>query len=242
MKRSITQRLLELNRRFYEESGRDFAASRKGLHQGMERALRILSPRGGLLDLGCGHGRIARAWKEGMLPGNVTHYVGIEQSRALLDLAPPEEPRLRFIQADISGPGWADEIRSLEFPVSAVLCFSVLHHIPGGENRLGLVREVRSLLPTGGGLALSVWRFLHVPEMASKVRPWEEAGLSEEDVEPGDLLYPWGRGGRALRYVHHFGEDEILGLLEEGGFREERAFRSDGRTGDLGHYVLARGV
>ncbi len=240
MERSIAEKLLDLNARFYRVWGADFAATREGLHRGMERALEILSPRGGVLDVGCGHGRVARAWKEGRLPGSITHYAGVEQSRALLDLAPPEGPDLRFFRADLSAPGWGDQIRSLGFPLSTALCFSVLHHIPGRDRRLALLEETRSLLPPGGGLALSVWQFLHVPGMAARVKPWEEAGLREEEVEPGDLLYPWGTGGKALRYVHHFGEKELVSLLEEAGFRVERVYRSDGRTGDLGLYVLAR--
>ncbi len=240
MKRSIAQRLLDLNRLFYREWGRDFAASREGLHKGMEESLEILSPRGGVLDVGCGHGRIARAWKGGILPEGITHYVGVEQSGALLDLAPPEGPFLRFFQVDLSCPGWSHPILSLGFPLSAALCFSVLHHIPGRDSRLALLGEIRSLLPPGGSLALSVWQFLHVPGMAAKVKPWKEAGLREEDVEPGDVLYPWGKEGKALRYVHHFGEGELVSLVEEAGFQVERIFRSDGRTGDLGLYVLAR--
>ncbi len=240
MKRSIAQRLLDLNRRFYREWGGDFAASREGLHKGMEKSLEILSPRGGVLDVGCGHGRIARAWKSGLLPETITHYAGVEQSRTLLDLAPPEGPDLRFFQADLSRPGWSHPIRSLGFPLSTALCFSVLHHIPGRDKRLALLAEIRSLLSGGGGLALSVWQFLHVPAMAAKVKSWKEAGLREEDVEPGDVLYPWGKEGKALRYVHHFGEGELVSLVEETGFRVERVFRSDGRTGDLGLYVLAR--
>ncbi len=240
MERSIAQRLLDLNRRFYRERGRDFAATREGLHEGMKKSLEILSPRGGVLDVGCGHGRIARTWKEGLLPGGITHYVGVEQSRALLALAPPEGPDLRFFQADLSRPGWSHPIRSLGFPLSAALCFSVLHHIPGRDRRLALLGGIGSLLPGGGDLALSVWQFLHVPGMAAKVKPWKEAGLREEDLEPGDVLYPWGKEGKALRYVHHFGEEELVSLVEEAGFQVERVFRSDGRTGDLGLYVLAR--
>ncbi len=240
MKRSIAERLLELNRRFYEGWGGEFASSRGRLHPGMERTFLELRPSGGLLDLGCGHGRLARAWKEGKIPGKITHYAGIEFSRALLGLAPAEEENLRFLQADLARPGWSGEIRRLGFPVETVVCFSVLHHLPGRENRLGLLEETRSLLPPGGALALSVWQFLHVPELAAKVLPWSEAGLEEGDLEPGDLLFPWGRGGKALRYVHHFDKGELEKLLREAGFRVGRVFRSDGRTGDLGLYVLAR--
>ncbi len=240
MERSAIQKLLDLNRRFYEERGAGFAATRKTLHPGMERALAELGRGKGLLDVGCGHGRVARAWKEGLLPPGYSWYVGVEQSRALLDLAPPEEEKTRFLQADLASPGWSAPIRSMGFPLDRAVCFSVLHHVPGREKREDLAREIRSLLPRGGKFAVSVWQFLHVPALASKVRPWSEIGLAGEDLEPGDLLYPWGGGaGEALRYVHHFREEELLDLLEKTGFRPLLVFRSDGRTGDLGLYVLA---
>jgi len=238
VERSIARKLLDLNRRFYEAAGGEFAASRGRLHPGMVRALEMLDPRGGLLDLGCGHGRIARAWKAGSLPGEPSHYVGVENSRALLALAPPQEENLRFLAADLAEPGWEEEVRALGFPLETALCFSFLHHIPGRDLRLDLLRRTAGLLPPGGGLALSVWQFLHVPGLAARIRPWKEAGLDPGELDAGDLLYPWGGEGGPLRYVHHFREEEVRELLEEAGFQVLRAFRSDGRTGDLGLYLL----
>ena len=73
---------------------------------------------------------------------------------------------------------------------------------------------------------------------ALRLFPGEKIGIKESDVDPGDFLLDWRRGGFGLRYVHHFSEDELNMLAAESGFRVVESFHSDGITGDLGLYQI----
>jgi len=79
---------------------------------------------------------------------------------------------------------------------------------------------------------------LHVPRLAKKVRPWSEIGLQRGDVDSGDLLVDWKRGGSGLRYVHHFDEGELRAIAASAGLTPTKSWRSDGATGDMGLYMI----
>lgn len=116
--------------------------------------------------------------------------------------------------------------------------FAVLHHIPSEALRIRLLRQVHGLLAPAGRFTLSVWNFLASPRLRQRIRPWREAGLAEEEVDPGDYLLDWRHGGHALRYVHHFNEPELAGLAEASGFRVVDGYLSDGERGRLGRYQV----
>src|SRR3972149_1374986 len=81
---------------------------------------------------------------------------------------------------------------------------------------------------------ISTWQFLHSPKLRARIVPWAEAGVGEQEVDEGDYLLDWRRGGRGLRYVHHTGEEEVARLAEPAGLRVSGQFHSDGEGGRLG--------
>jgi hypothetical protein len=97
---------------------------------------------------------------------------------------------------------------------------------------------VRGLLTPKGRFVHSNWQFLNSERLRKRVHPWEEIGLSDSEVDPGDYLLDWRRGGFGLRYVHHFSEKELTALAAETGFGVVETFYADGETGDLGLYQV----
>ena len=85
---------------------------------------------------------------------------------------------------------------------------------------------------------LSTWNFLESDKWRDRICGWEEIGLESGDVEPGDTLLDWRRGGRGLRYVHHFTSDELTALADQSGFEVLEEFLSDGEGGRLGRYQI----
>ena len=75
-------------------------------------------------------------------------------------------------------------------------------------------------------------------KLKDRIQPWEDAGLSPEEVEPGDYLLDWRSGGLGLRYAHHFSAQELSQLAAETGFRLVESFFSDGEGGRLGLYQV----
>ncbi|MFN2153536.1 MAG: methyltransferase domain-containing protein, partial [Anaerolineales bacterium] len=145
--------------------------------------------------------------------------------------------RTAFIQADLS-TDWEKQLPqgNSENAHDLIFCFAVLHHIPSQLMRLDILGKIKKLLKPGGHFVHSEWQFLNSERLRARIQPWEQAGLSEADVDPGDYLLDWRRGGFGLRYVHHFSESELCKLAEETGFRVVESFYSDGESGDLGLY------
>jgi len=227
-------RLLELNRQFYQTFAIPFSATRHRLQPGVLKILEQISPDDNLLDLGCGNGELAH---ELARCGQAGSYTGVDFSPPLLGEASLGQPsNFRFILADLSGADWDAGLTGNRY--DAILVFAVLHHLPGVEMRLSLLRKARALLEPAGHFIHSEWQFLNSPRLAARVQPWEVIGLSNTDVDPGDYLLDWRQGGTGLRYVHHFSEPELMELAHQAGFEVVDSFLSDGENGRLGLYQV----
>jgi len=229
-------RLLHLNRRFYQTFGDEFSQTRQRLQPGVRRILEALDSQSRLLDLGCGNGQLAAHLVEKGFHGE---YIGVDSSAALLNEARkniPNSAKAALIQADLAAPDWDQALSGRQFDV--VLAFAVLHHLPGESLRRRVLEKTRALLDRQGRFIHSQWQFLNSPRLRARLQPWQKAGIQEADVDPGDYLLDWRRGGHGLRYVHHFTGAELQALATATGFHILETFYSDGETGDLGLYQV----
>lgn len=245
MKPDTIARLLSLNLIFYQSFGPAFAKTRLRIQPGVRRALDSRVPQAGRwLDLGCGSGALGVAWAQS---GRRGLYLGIDSSRALLDEARREtegfstpELEIRYEPGDLAGD-WAAACEGL---FDGVLCFAALHHLPGEDLRLRVLRRVGELLPAGGLFIHSNWQFQHSPKLLARVQPWERIGLADADVDAGDTLLDWryalpGQPEQVgLRYVHRFTPEELARLAAQCGFEVVETYESDGQGGRLGHYEV----
>lgn len=261
MEPDVTKQLLDLNASFYQTFATEFSATRQRIQPGVMRlvneyfflrdekteieltdhAQKIHVMRS-ILDLGCGNGglylHLASLGFDGF-------YSGLDFSSELLEIARHRLEEAHGKNASFQLANLADINLADLFPViwfDFVLAFAALHHLPGTENRLGLLRQIRDHIAPGGRFIHSEWQFQRSPRWTKRILPWEQVGLTDEDVEPGDCLLDWrSTGGKktlALRYVHHFSEEELAGLAEAAGFRLIDSFYSDGREGDLSLYQV----
>ncbi|GAB4522864.1 MAG: hypothetical protein Fur0018_05180 [Anaerolineales bacterium] len=229
-------RLLELNRLFYQTFARPFSDTRQRIQPGVVRVLADVPKDADVLDLGCGNGELARRMAQ---EGFCGQYVGVDFSAALLDEARRQQTpplRARFLHGDLVSGGWEADLRGLSFGYA--FAFAVLHHLPGFETRLKVVRTLREFLVPGGVFVHSHWHFLNSPRWRARIQPWEQAGISPDEVEAGDYLLDWRQGGHGLRYVHFLDEDELQALANQGGFTCRARFSADGREGNLAHYQV----
>jgi SAM-dependent methyltransferase len=246
--------LVDLNREFYQTFGAAFAATRRRIQPGVRRVLDDLAPGGAWLDLGCGSGSVAVEWarkaaEAGTEAGTPGLYWGLDFSAALLEEARQAVSglgapgcSLRFDRADLSAPDWTDCLEGRSF--DGVFAFAALHHLPGTDLRRQLLSQAAGLLAPGGLLIHSEWQFQHSPRLMARRIPWEQAGLSAADVEPGDTLLDWryslpGQAETAgRRYVHLFDRDELQELAAGAGFSVQSEFESDGEGGRLALYQV----
>lgn len=232
--------LLDLNRRFYQSFANQFAITRGRIQPGVRQILKTLERSARILDLGCGNGQLLR---ELVREGFRGQYVGMDSSAELLVHARkniPEGINATLMQADLASPDWDKSLPEPQFDV--ILAFASLHHLPGAQLRRLVLYKVRARIDPRGRFIHSEWQFLSSPRLRNRIQAWEKVGLSEADVDPGDYLLDWRRGGYGLRYVHHFTEEELKSLAEETGFRIVETFYSDGETGNLGLYQVWKPV
>ncbi len=247
MESSIANRLMDLNRQFYQTFGEAFSSTRGAVQPGVRRMLDQLHGSETILDLGCGNGNLVRALA---VQGHRAPLVGLDFSLPLLEAAAAGAGGfpVRFFQADLT-TDWDAVLRTqlsgdpafsalLESHFSLITAFAVLHHIPSAALRLGFCRRAAGWLRPGGRFILSNWQFLNSPKLRARIQPWSSIGLSEAQVDPGDALLDWRSGGRGLRYVHSFDPPALEELAGASGFRVLETFYSDGQGGRLGLYQV----
>lgn len=225
---STSARLRAINHRFYDSLAEPFCGSRSPRQPSLQRLARRLSGSTSLLDVGCGNGRLARALHDA---GLALRYTGIDSSAPLLALASANTADLaplhvRFLLADIGEEGWEAALAGERFDAVALL--AVLHHIPGWQGRADLLRTLGALLDDGGSLVISTWQFLSEPRLRRKIVSWEQGGLADGDVEAGDYLLDWRRGGYGLRYCHLVDEAELHALAAAANLEIRELTLADG--------------
>ena len=237
MDSATAARLIELNREFYTRFGDSFSATRHRIQPGVRRVLELLDGDENILDLGCGNAEFA---SELAKRGHRGSYLGVDFSLPLLREAEPQ-PRhfsARFMEVDLTRlSAFSDQLLAAG-SWSLITAFAVLHHIPSRELRMNILKTVHKLLKHDGHFVHSNWQFLNSRKLKSRIQPWEAASVSGSVVDAGDYLLDWRSGGKGLRYVHHFNEDELKELAAATGFNVIDNFYSDGETGNLGLYQI----
>jgi SAM-dependent methyltransferase len=231
MREEVVQRLLDLNREFYDAQADSFSGSRVTPQPGFVRLLPYLpQPCPRFLDVGCGNGRFAEFLQAHKRIGE---FVGVDFSEELLADAAKHAVGT-FYQRNLLAPGCLDGLGIF----SAISCLAVMHHLPGKANRLRLLQEIKEHLGGNGRLLISNWQFMDSARQRRKVQDWAEIGLTAADVEPNDYLLAWRRGGFALRYACHIDASETAELAAAAGFSIVDQFRSDGKEGNLSLYTV----
>jgi SAM-dependent methyltransferase len=242
MRDDIVDRLLALNRQFYQTFAEQFAETRGRLQPGVSSTIADFPPEATVLDLGCGIGEVAN---ELFRLGHEAFYLGMDSSSSLLSIARGrcEHSSAHFQQADFADPSWVAKLLEFAQPYRVatfdrVFSFATLHHLPSDALRSRVLTQVGDLLAEGSHFVLSNWNFMASPRLRARIVPWREIDLDEKDVEMGDYLLDWRRGGYGLRYVHHFSEEELQELARSSGFQVVKTYYSNGEGGRLGLYQI----
>lgn len=234
MRPETAKKLIELNHQFYQTFAEAFSTTRQRLQLGVTMILDAVPPHTNLLDLGSGNGELAVELSQRDFQGN---YLGLDFSDKLIEISKQNNiPNAEFIQSSLSEPGWADNLPNA--PFDYVFCFAVMHHFPSEDLRVEFLKTVHKLLVPEGRFIHSHWQFLNSPKLKSRIQPWSEVGLTDDDVDENDYLLDWRSEGRGLRYIHHYRKRELQTLAAKANFRVVGLFTSDGLGNNLGLYEI----
>ena len=236
MDANITKQLIELNRKFYDQFGESFSATRQRLQPGVRKILESIHADESVLDLGCGNGFFLRELHD---RGHRAALLGADFSLPLLREA-ESTPGVEFRALDLMQLSTVGDQLSVAGGWDVITMFATMHHIPSREVRLDILLTVKKLLKPNGKFILSNWQFLNSEKLKARVQPWGRVGLLDSDVDEGDYLLDWRSGGEGLRYAHQFSAEELFGLAEQAQMKVEASFLSDGENGRLGLYQVWR--
>jgi tRNA (uracil-5-)-methyltransferase TRM9 len=234
---SIKTKLLDINQSFYDRYSGSFSATRHQVQPGVHRLIQIIPPHAKVLDVGCGNGTLARALAAHGFTGA---YLGADLSDGLLEqarqlLKDPPSGSYTFQRIDLSNPHWSAAIPQQS--IDWLVCFAVLHHLPGHDLRLQTALACGDLLAPHGTVAISVWQWQNSQRLRKRVLPWSTVGLDSAALDDGDVLLDWrSEEEPGLRYIHTFDEASLTALADQAGFNVHESFYSDGQAGNLALY------
>ena len=261
--------LIALNNRFYRDHAASFSATRTAPWQGWARVAELAAEASAtkadeplrVLDLACGNMRLARHLARA-LPRTRIDYYGVDRCAELAeanhlatcptddDGPAPAQVRVHFRETDILEallvPAAADDNPEPLAGIPACglsCCFGFMHHVPSKDLRLAVIRVLIASTAPGGTVILSFWRFMDDERLAAKARAVTEQARASGTVpalDANDYLLGWQDDASALRYCHHFTEDEISQLARAvaDSAQETERFSADGKSGTLNRYLV----
>ncbi len=231
--------LLQINQTFYDQFAGSFSATRGRIQPGVRRVLDQVAPDAVILDVGCGNGTLALALKKGRFRGQ---YLGVDLSAGLISKAEERmgqtgAGRYDFKQMDLADMCWQEALAGKTF--DWVVCFAVLHHLPGKALQQQVAQTFAALVSPSGRVAVSAWQWQNSTRLRKRVLPWSSVGIDPARLDEGDVLLDWRAGEQVgVRYVHTFSEASLAALADRAGFNVLETFYYDGKPGNLALYQV----
>lgn len=229
------QKLNSLNKQFYSVTEKAWDQTRSYSWPGWETLLQKLNltPHKTIdvLDIGAGNGRFVQFLLENCLSFN---YLGLDFNEELINLARQRYSsfNIQFQMHDLLKPVITDKKFDL------ITVFGVMHHIPGYENRVNLLKNLKELLIPGGTLAITIWKFNEFDSLQKKIVSPELANIDSAELEKNDFILDWKKGKLAYRYAHYIDDVEELKIVTDAGLEIKDSFRADGKQKEVNKYLL----
>ena len=254
---STAEQLSHVTSEFYTQQAQSFSATRQMPWQGwrqcldaMPQLLAVEKP--SVLDVGCGNLRFARFLYDeaGIVPAK---YFAVDNCKPLVESgdAGAHVSELAFIELDVI-KSLLDNTLPSELTVPScdlVVAFGFLHHVPGAEKRLQLLRTLLEKAKPGGYACVSFWQFMNSQKLAVKaqettVQGLRALGIDASELEEHDYLIGWQDKANTWRYCHHFSQKELDELLASLGSDVQicTQFSADGKENNLNRYVILQRV
>ena len=250
---STAEQLSYVTSEFYAQQTQSFSATRQMPWQGWQQCLDampqlLVGEKPSVLDVGCGNLRFARYLcdEAKIVPAE---YFAVDNCKPLVESGETnaQTPQVTFIELDVI-KSLLDNTLSSRLTVPAcdlVVAFGFLHHVPGAQKRIQLLRTLLEKTKPGRFVCISFWQFMNSQKLAAKAQKTTAQGLhalgiDASELEEHDYLIGWQDKADTWRYCHHFSQDELDELLGSLGsdVRVCAQFSADGKDNNLNRYVI----
>ena len=254
---STAEQLSRITSEFYTQQVQSFSATRQMPWQGWQQCLDAMpqllaGEKPSVLDVGCGNLRFARFLRDeaGIVPAK---YFAVDNCKSLVESGETnaQTPQVTFIELDVI-KSLLDNTLSSRLTVPAcdlVVAFGFLHHVPGAQKRIQLLRTLLEKTKPGRFVCISFWQFMNSQKLAAKAQKTTAQGLhalgiDASELEEHDYLIGWQDKADTWRYCHHFSQDELDELLGSLGSDVHvcAQFSADGKDNNLNRYVILQSV
>jgi ubiquinone/menaquinone biosynthesis C-methylase UbiE len=216
----MSNRIIKSVTKIYDTVATYWSQTRKYLWPDILPYLSTLANGDTVLDIGCGNGRLLTG-----IDKNVK-YVGVDNSRKLLDEARKLHPESMFLYGDISRSSvWK------KLPLSdAIFCVAVFHHLPWRRNHKFVLDKMYEKLNDGGFVYITVQNFfgdkfghhhMSFRSMMAKKINWRW------------LYMPFGEE-RYMRFMTALGKRYMVNLAKKANFKIEEVYYSNKKDKNVG--------
>lgn len=185
-----------------------------------------------VLDAGCGNGRLIEAFE-----GKKINYVGIDQDEQLIKHAREQKPGYKFFVGDLLELG-----KIPEYNFNHLISIAVLHHVPGKQLRIEILRQFKNKIEKDGEIIFTVWNLWSDKWDKKKfkqaiIKFFLLKLIGKNQMDFGDILRDWKNPKGEIvskRYYHAFTKWELRRIVKKAGLKLKKIY-SDGYN----YYVIA---
>lgn len=186
-----------------------------------------------VLDAGCGNGRLLEAFE-----GKKIKYVGIDQNEKLIEMARKQKPENIFYSGNLLELG-----KVSEYNFDYLISVAVLHHIPGSNMRIEVLRQFKNKIDKDGEILFTVWNMWSIKWKKKKFRQAIFKFLllkiiKKNKMDFGDILMDWKNPEGQIvskRYYHAFTRGELKRIVKKAGLKIKKIY-----TDEYNYYVVAK--
>jgi len=224
MDKQTEQKLLNIVKDGYEKIADDFSETRnKRLWPEIMKLTGLVKNGDAVLDVGCGNGRLARAFE-----GKQIRYTGIDSSEKLIKKAKMNNES-RIMNKEFIIGSILDLKSVLNEKFNFIFLVAVFHHLPGEELRIEALKQMKERLKDDGKIIISVWNLWQQNKYLKLILKffWEKI-IGKNKMDFGDIVFDWknNKGEKAsLRYYHTFTKNELTKLAGKASLKIEKIYK-----------------
>lgn len=222
MRDKTIKKILTLVQNNYEEIASEFDVTRKNLTWPILKDYCLqISSQDKVLDVACGNGRLCQE-----LIGKNKNYLGVDNSRALINLAKNNFPEFNFFQANFLEENFLKNLDYPKFSFNKIFFLAAWQHVPSKKLRLQVLKNIKQYLAPNGEIIISNWNLWQSRHRSKIIKNIWRKIIGKNDLDFGDIIFSWqGKTIKSKRYYHAFTKRELMDLAKRAKFKNINFFQ-----------------